>query len=227
MIYYKNTENHVYSYAKSDIEQVVRLTEIEVLIAEQEPIYSNASSNLQRAEAELSSAKELLELEMSKVADNGLNTDNARQSQHDESIKKLTLNVDGKTTTYNEAFDAFNYAESAYFPLKNEFDDILPVFFEIRKSLKTLKEMTPKEVDAHLNPMIPKEQLIAEAEQQKQILLSEAPEAIAPLQDAVDLDITTDEEIAKLKAWKTYRVFLDRVDTSTSPSIEWPEKPTI
>ncbi|TOL44030.1 hypothetical protein CGH97_24770, partial [Vibrio parahaemolyticus] len=52
--------------------------------------------------------------------------------------------------------------------------------------------MTPKEVDAHLNPMIPKEQLIAEAEQQKQILLSEASEAIAPLQDAVDLDITTD-----------------------------------
>ncbi|WP_140117787.1 tail fiber assembly protein, partial [Vibrio parahaemolyticus] len=88
--------------------------------------------------------------------------------------------------------DAFNYAESAYFPLKNEFDDILPVFFEIRKSLKTLKKMTPKEVDAHLNPMIPKEQLIAEAEQQKQILLSEASEAIAPLQDAVDLDITTD-----------------------------------
>lgn len=226
MIYYKDTESHVYSYAKSDIEQVSRLTELEALIAEQAQIYTDASTNLQRAEAELNGAKELLELEVSKTAPE-IENEVDWQSQHDESIKILTLNIDEKTTVYNEAFEVFNYAESAYFPLKNEFDDILPVFFEIRESLKTLKKMTPKEVDAHLNPMIPKEQLIAEAEQQKQILLSEASEAIAPLQDAVDLDIATDEEIAKLKAWKTYRVFLNRVDTSIAPSIEWPEKPTM
>lgn len=226
MIYYKDTGNHVYSYAKSDIAQVTRLTELEALIAEQEPIYFDASTNFQRAEAELKSAKELLELEISKTVPE-IENEVDWQSQHDESIKILTLNVDEKTTAYNEAFEVFNYAESAYLSVKNEFDDILPVFFEIRESLKALKKMTPKEVDAHLNPMIPKEQLIAEAEQQKQILLSEASEAIAPLQDAVDLDIATDEEIAKLKAWKTYRVFLNRVDTSIAPSIEWPEKPTI
>nr|WP_272656316.1 MULTISPECIES: tail fiber assembly protein [unclassified Providencia] len=85
--------------------------------------------------------------------------------------------------------------------------------------------MTPKEVDAHLNPPISKEQLIAEAELQKQLLLVEASNAIAPLQDAVDLGMATDEEKAKLTAWKTYRVSLNRVDTSLVPDIDWPEKP--
>ncbi|MEY1239806.1 tail fiber assembly protein [Providencia manganoxydans] len=85
--------------------------------------------------------------------------------------------------------------------------------------------MSQKEVDAYLNPPVSKEQLIAETEIQKQSLLAEANNAIAPLQDAVDLDIATDEEKAQLTAWKKYRVLLNRVDTSTAPDIEWPEKP--
>lgn len=74
-------------------------------------------------------------------------------------------------------------------------------------------------------PKPTKEQLIAEAEQQKQSLLVEANNAIAPLQDAVDLDMATDEEKAQLTAWKKYRVLLNRVDTSTAPDIDWPQKP--
>ncbi|WP_354636978.1 tail fiber assembly protein (plasmid) [Morganella morganii] len=66
---------------------------------------------------------------------------------------------------------------------------------------------------------------IAAAEAQKQYLLSEAAEAIAPLQDAVDLGMATQEEEALLKAWKKYRVLLNRVDTSTAPDIVWPVKP--
>ncbi|HHR6066242.1 TPA: tail fiber assembly protein [Providencia alcalifaciens] len=85
--------------------------------------------------------------------------------------------------------------------------------------------MTDKEVEAYINPPISKEQLIAEAEQQKQPLLAEANNAIAPLQDAVDLDMATDEEVAQLTAWKKYRVLLNRIDTSLAPDIEWPEKP--
>lgn len=224
MIYYKDTENHVYSYAKSDIEQVSRLTELEVLIAEQEPIYVNASANLQRAEIDLASIKELLELEISKAVPDAEN-EAAWQIQHEESIKKLTLDVDEKTTVYNETLEAFNDAELAYLPLKSEFDNILPVFFDIREHLKTVKKMTPKEVEAHLNPPISKEQLIAEAEQQKQSLLAEANNAIAPLQDAVDLDMATDEEKAQLIEWKKYRALLNRVDASTAPDIDWPEKP--
>ena len=52
-----------------------------------------------------------------------------------------------------------------------------------------------------------------------------ASEHIAPLQDAVDLEIATEEETSLLEAWKKYRVLLNRVDTSTAPDIEWPEEP--
>lgn len=66
---------------------------------------------------------------------------------------------------------------------------------------------------------------IAAAEAQKQYLLSEAAEAIAPLQDAVDLDMATPEEEGLLKARKKYRVLLNRVDITTAPDITWPVKP--
>ncbi|MBZ3684048.1 tail fiber assembly protein, partial [Providencia rettgeri] len=56
--------------------------------------------------------------------------------------------------------------------------------------------------------IITAEQLITIAEQKKKTLLVDAANAIAPLQDAVDLGMATDEEKAKLTAWKTYRVLL-------------------
>lgn len=70
-----------------------------------------------------------------------------------------------------------------------------------------------------------KEELIANAEEQKHALMSAATEVIAPLQDAVDLSMATDTESACLQGWKKYRVLLNRVDTSKAPDIEWPEKP--
>ncbi|ENY9400323.1 tail fiber assembly protein [Salmonella enterica] len=45
---------------------------------------------------------------------------------------------------------------------------------------------------------------------------------IAPLQDAVDLGIATNDEKAQLDEWKKYRVLVNRVDTSNP---DWPEKP--
>ncbi|HAN8783446.1 TPA: DUF1983 domain-containing protein [Escherichia coli] len=48
---------------------------------------------------------------------------------------------------------------------------------------------------------------------------------LAPLQDAADLEIATEEEISLLEAWKKYRVLLNRVDTSTAQDIEWPALP--
>lgn len=69
------------------------------------------------------------------------------------------------------------------------------------------------------------EEEIAIAESNKQMLLSESAESIAPLQDAADLDMATNEEVTLLKEWKKYRVLLNRVDTSLAPDIEWPEKP--
>ncbi|EPB1285283.1 tail fiber assembly protein [Escherichia coli] len=67
--------------------------------------------------------------------------------------------------------------------------------------------------------------LVAEAELQKSALLTVANNTIAPLQDAVDLEMATDDEQALLLAWKKYRVLLNRVDTSAAPEIEWPTQP--
>uniref|UniRef100_UPI00189BCD81 tail fiber assembly protein n=1 Tax=Morganella morganii TaxID=582 RepID=UPI00189BCD81 len=99
------------------------------------------------------------------------------------------------------------------------------IFFEINEKIKGMHKMTAKEVDAHINPPVTEEQLIAEAEAKKQALIAEASTAIAPLQDAVDLDMATSEEDEKLKEWKKYRVMLTRVDTSSIPDITWPIKP--
>ncbi|WP_337029750.1 tail fiber assembly protein [Pantoea agglomerans] len=53
----------------------------------------------------------------------------------------------------------------------------------------------------------------------------EANRVIAPLQDAVDISIATDEEITRLAEWKRYRVALSRLDPSNALGIEWPKKP--
>ncbi|EPS5303578.1 tail fiber assembly protein, partial [Escherichia coli] len=66
---------------------------------------------------------------------------------------------------------------------------------------------------------------IREAEETKNSLMQVASEHIAPLQDAADLEIATEEEISLLEAWKKYRVLLNRVGTSTAQDIEWPALP--
>lgn len=66
--------------------------------------------------------------------------------------------------------------------------------------------------------------LITQATQQKERLLVLATSKIGPLQDAVDLDIATEEEKALLLAWKKCRVLLNRVDTSKP---DWPSLPDI
>ncbi|MFN1150014.1 tail fiber assembly protein [Serratia liquefaciens] len=71
-----------------------------------------------------------------------------------------------------------------------------------------------------------KESLVAMAESERQNRLAVSTAMVAPLQDAVDLDIATDEEKQQLTDWKKYRVLLSRVDTSTAPDIEWPKAPS-
>ncbi|MEY5370705.1 tail fiber assembly protein [Salmonella enterica subsp. enterica serovar Corvallis] len=63
---------------------------------------------------------------------------------------------------------------------------------------------------------------LRQEEETKSRLLQMASEKIAPLQDAVDLGIATDDEKAQLDEWKKYRVLVNRVDT-TSP--DWPDVP--
>ncbi|QDW33625.1 tail fiber assembly protein [Yersinia sp. KBS0713] len=64
-----------------------------------------------------------------------------------------------------------------------------------------------------------------EAEEKKTRLLNTAAVKIAPLQDAVDTSMASDDESALLTAWKTYRVLLNRIDISKAPDIEWPIMP--
>ncbi|MET4878659.1 tail fiber assembly protein [Morganella morganii] len=85
--------------------------------------------------------------------------------------------------------------------------------------------ITKKEYQKLIKPSPTKEQQIEQAEAEKQLRISEAAVTIAPLQDAVDLDMATPKEEALLKEWKKYRVMLNRVDTSTAPDIIWPIKP--
>lgn len=59
----------------------------------------------------------------------------------------------------------------------------------------------------------------------KDTLLAAAANAIAPLQDAVDLDMATEDETTLLAAWRKYRVLLSRIDASTAPDIVWPVAP--
>ncbi|EKN5071713.1 TPA: tail fiber assembly protein [Yersinia enterocolitica] len=62
-------------------------------------------------------------------------------------------------------------------------------------------------------------------EHKKANLLTLAAEAIAPLQDAVDLAMATEREKELITAWKKYRVLLMRVDIAQSPDIIWPVVP--
>lgn len=70
------------------------------------------------------------------------------------------------------------------------------------------------------------EQLIAQTNSRIKSLMAQATTAIAPLQDAEDLGIQTDDEAAMLKAWKNYRVLLNRV-THEDAKISWPEIPVV
>ncbi len=76
------------------------------------------------------------------------------------------------------------------------------------------------------DPPAPTEQeLIVQAEDKKNGLRADADYVIQPLQDAVELDIATESEKTLLSEWKTYRVQLNRVDTSAPSDIIWPQKP--
>ncbi|WGM00496.1 tail fiber assembly protein [Arsenophonus nasoniae] len=59
----------------------------------------------------------------------------------------------------------------------------------------------------------------------KQQKLYEATKIITPLQDAVYLDMATEEEKTQLRNWTLYRLNLHRKDISTAPDIDWPIKP--
>ncbi|WP_236247827.1 tail fiber assembly protein [Pseudomonas mosselii] len=71
------------------------------------------------------------------------------------------------------------------------------------------------------------EQQRAEAAAEIALRRAQADQAIAPLQDAVDLDEATEAEALRLKEWKRYRVALNRLPEQPGyPAvIDWPAPP--
>lgn len=74
---------------------------------------------------------------------------------------------------------------------------------------------------------IPVAEKIALAKKEKQILLDKAEGIIAPLKDAIELNMATDEEKEKCTEWKKYRIFLSRVDITDPDSVVWPVPPDV
>ena len=63
---------------------------------------------------------------------------------------------------------------------------------------------------------------VAVADLQKKELITQASADIAILQDAVALNMATEEEKTRLSSLQAYRVLLNRVDTSLTLNISWP-----
>lgn len=88
-----------------------------------------------------------------------------------------------------------------------------------------VNSLPPPEIPAPMLPPTIDPLELAQAEIAR--LRSIADYALAPLQDAVDVDEATSQEVASLKAWKKYRVALSRVpDQADYPqAIDWPVAP--
>jgi len=78
----------------------------------------------------------------------------------------------------------------------------------------------------HDAPPLSHEQNIAVLTNKKNQLMVVANATIAPLQDAIDFNIATEDETQRLNDWRLYRVLLNRIDTSLVSDITWPEIPT-
>lgn len=88
--------------------------------------------------------------------------------------------------------------------------------------LTGLIEITKDKALILASPPPTHEQLIADAIAKKNELRTGVDGEISWLQDAVDMGIATDKELALLAAWKEYRVLLMRIDTGKAPDIKWP-----
>lgn len=132
----------------------------------------------------------------------------------------------GEVYAYDDA--QLSYVERINAPdFDNEQAQIPDIFFEIDKKIKMLRKMTQSEIDAHLNPPVTREELIANAHAQKQRLIDETEVRILPLARAKRLGIATTYELQQLDELEMYSVMLNRVDADKAPDIDWPVAPSI
>lgn len=107
----------------------------------------------------------------------------------------------------------------------NEKEQVPAIFFEINEKIKGMHKMTAKEVDAHINPPVTKEQLTAEAEAKKQALIAEASQKTQLWQTQLILGIITEEDKTSLKEWMLYVQEVQAIDSSLGAGIVWPTPP--
>ena len=91
----------------------------------------------------------------------------------------------------------------------------------------TLVPLTEAEVQAYYQRLLrPDPVSTAQAEIARLRGLADA--AIAPLQDAVELDDAHEAEAVRLQAWKRYRIALNRVSEQPGypAAIDWPALPS-
>ncbi|HGE8281708.1 TPA: tail fiber assembly protein [Serratia marcescens] len=139
----------------------------------------------------------------------------------------MSYGYSAKTNIFYVIEDKKGYEEFGNWP-----DDVQPISDEIWEKF-SVQGPSGKMRGANKNGMpcwvdIPpptREQQIDAAERKKALQLEKASKEIAPLQDAVDLNVATEQEQKKLIEWKHYRVALSRIDTSERADIVWPELP--
>lgn len=66
---------------------------------------------------------------------------------------------------------------------------------------------------------------VTQAAETRAIKSAAATVIIDPLRDAVELGRASEEEKARLTAWKNYRIDLAQLDISVPSAIQWPEPP--
>ncbi|WP_321157735.1 hypothetical protein, partial [Providencia stuartii] len=108
MNYYKDkATNVVYAYDDEQLSQVARLTELEFLISEKEPLFINAEDNLQRAQTVFDDLVNSFSDELSEDDNYELN----------EKIEVAKIDLDNKLFEFNEVFQEYQ-------PLKVEYDSV-------------------------------------------------------------------------------------------------------
>ncbi|HHG8607238.1 TPA: tail fiber assembly protein [Morganella morganii] len=213
MNYYKdNATQAVYAYDDEQLDQVSRLSELESQLQLLEPIKKESELQLQEAEAMIAGLKTQLD---TAIANNELS----------DTIDPLEADINNGSIKLSEMQASHAQISDELDSLNSEYEAIPQAVFEIRENINVMKKMTPKEIDAHINPPVTKEQKIAEAEQKKQYLIAEVTAETEMLRTKLALKRIKPDEEALLIAWLDYLDELEAVDVSTAPDITWPVKP--
>lgn len=108
---------------------------------------------------------------------------------------------------------------------RNELGKIVGAFANLQHGFA--EEMIDDDAEELVYFLMPPDNTLAFANTRRDELLTLAGLRIAPLQDAVDLDMATQIETANLLLWKKYRIDVNRISEQPGfpSSIQWPTQP--